>query len=220
MTLRGGFRPTSRSVRHSAGCLRMPASCARLCTLPAKGAYPRPVSADFRTNSCRRFLFSPAQHGQGTASYFRFEEFEPKVADLCARTLAKACETPGPDSCTTSLPWHCLADVVMCANLALPDGSKGRKRENLPRLRKLSAQAPPRDPRFFRRRRPDCGPARCLHCAASFLRHRTRSACGIGGFILRLAPCRCRMAFASPRKPGMPISASLHLRRAFSGAGR
>jgi hypothetical protein len=92
--------------------------CAAVYLAGERGV-PAPVLRGFSDELLSSFLVFAGATGQGTASYFRFEEFEPKLADLCARTLAKACETPGPDSCTTSLPWHCLADVVICANLAL-----------------------------------------------------------------------------------------------------
>jgi hypothetical protein len=92
-------------------------TCA-LVYLAGERGVPAPGVRGLDDELLSSFLVFAGRGALGNAGYYGFTEFEPRLAALCAETLVENAGTPAPGHSVAALPWHCLSDVIMCANLA------------------------------------------------------------------------------------------------------
>jgi hypothetical protein len=107
-SLRTRFEGLSRESRLTCG----------LAYLFGKRGVPAPGLRSFDDELLSSFLVFAGRDAEGRTCYYPFEEFEPKLAPLCAEVLVETARAEGPKEAAPLPQWYCLSDVIICVHLA------------------------------------------------------------------------------------------------------
>jgi hypothetical protein len=92
-------------------------TCALAYLFGRKGV-PAPAIKSLDDELLSSFLVFAGRDSDGKTGYYPFEELEGKLAPYCANVISQMAKTEDPKDPNRALPWYCLSDVVICANLA------------------------------------------------------------------------------------------------------
>jgi hypothetical protein len=94
---------------------RLTCACAYLF---GRRGVPAPVLHGFDDELLSSFLVFAGRVADGTTRYYGFEDFGQKLMPVFADIIVSKARVPVPKDHIVLLPWFCLTDIMVCANLA------------------------------------------------------------------------------------------------------